>query len=237
MPDSSISNSSETFACSTKGRPFKERIFGLIYLFIGLTIAHFGVALFILSDLGTDTFTVFIQGLAHTVGLSIGTCHVMVLILLTVIMAILTRGYIKAGSVVCAFCGGWIIDFFMWCLNPVINSSLNIVLRIAIMLTGCVILSIGMSVVIESHAGTGPNDLIAIILTDKLRKTFPSLQFRTVRIICDVLFTAIGFILGGNVGIGTVAAAFLTGPLVQFFLPKSRSVILKLNGLLLAKKQ
>lgn len=50
------------------------------------------------------------------------------------------------------------------------------------MILGCVILSIGMSIVIKSNAGTGPNDLIAIILTDKLQK----FQFRWVRMTCDL---------------------------------------------------
>ena len=66
-----------------------------------------------------------------------------------------------------------------------------------------------------------PNDLIAIILTDKLQK----FQFRWVRMTCDLFFVILGYILGGTVGIGTVIAAFLTGPLVQFWLPKSEFLI------------
>ena len=87
--------------------------------------------------------------------------------------------------------------------------------RMIVMVLGCVILSIGMALVIASDAGTGPNDLVAVILTDKLRK----FQFRTVRICCDLFFVAAGWLLGGTVGIGTIAAAFLVGPIVQFFLP------------------
>ena len=78
-----------------------------------------------------------------------------------------------------------------------------------------VILSIGMALVISSDAGTGPNDLVAVILTDKLKR----FQFRTVRICCDLFFIITGFLLGGTVGIGTVAAAFLVGPVVQIFRP------------------
>ena len=42
---------------------------------------------------------------------------------------------------------------------------------------------------------------------------------------CDLFFVILGYILGGTVGIGTVIAAFLTGPLVQFCLPKSEFLI------------
>ena len=83
------------------------------------------------------------------------------------------------------------------------------------------ILSLGMSVVINSNAGTGPNDLVAIILTDKIRK----IEFRWVRMACDVFFVVLGFVLGGTVGVGTIVAVFLTGPLVQFWLPKTKKIV------------
>lgn len=208
-----------TFASDTSGRSLSQWIRALLILFLGLTIAHLGVTLFLLSGLGTDTFTVFIQGLSRIVGLTVGTVHVIILCLLMVIMLLTTRGYIKPGTVVCAFCGGPIIDFFTWVFQPVINEASSMPLRIFSMLAGCVILSIGMSVVINSNAGTGPNDLVAIILSDKL----PRAEFRWVRVGTDLFFVVLGFFLGGTVGAGTLAAVFLTGPLVQFFLPRTKN--------------
>ena len=41
----------------------KESIARVFILLVGLVIAHFGVTLFILADLGSDPFNVFIQGL------------------------------------------------------------------------------------------------------------------------------------------------------------------------------
>lgn len=71
---------------------------GLLTLFVGLVIAHLGVTLFLIAELGSDTFTIFIQGLAKTCGLSIGTCHVIILILLMVVMAIFTKGSCNGAS-------------------------------------------------------------------------------------------------------------------------------------------
>ena len=64
----------ETFAADTSGRSAADWIRALLVLLFGLAVAHLGVTLFLLSDLGTDTFTVFIQGLSRTVHLSVGTC-------------------------------------------------------------------------------------------------------------------------------------------------------------------
>ncbi len=217
----------QEFSKDTSSRTWKDWTQGLLVLLAGLTIAHLGVTLFLLSEMGTDTFTVLIQGISRRTGLSIGTCHVAVLILLMVVMLITTKGYVKPGTVVCAFCGGWIIDFFLWVFGGFISGSAPLALRIVLMLTGCVILGFGMSVVIKSNSGTGPNDLIAMILSDKLNRRW-KISFRWVRIGCDVVFVAAGFILGGTVGIGTIIAALLTGPVVQFFLPVSEKIIKKL---------
>ena len=211
----------EKFASDTGGRSMTDWAKALVILFIGLTIAHLGVTLFLLSEMGTDTFTVFIQGLSRQAGTSVGTIHVIINILLMVLMLIFTKGYIKPGTVVCAFCGGPIIDVFTWMFGGYINGDAAMAVRIISMLAGCVILSLGMSVVINSNAGTGPNDLVAIILSDKIEK----IEFRWVRVGCDLFFVVLGFVLGGTVGAGTVVAVFLTGPLVQFWLPKTRVLI------------
>lgn len=210
----------QRFASDTSGRRAGDWAKALLVLLAGLAIAHLGVTLFLLSELGTDTFTVFIQGLSRTVHLSVGTVHVVVLCLLMALMAAATKGYIKPGTVVCAFCGGPIIDLFTWMLGGAVNAQSPLAVRVVSMVAGCVILAAGMSVVINSNAGTGPNDLIAIILSDRV-----NVQFRWVRVCCDLFFVVLGFLLGGTVGAGTLVAVCLTGPLVQFWLPRSEKLV------------
>lgn len=206
------------FAADTSERSLGDWIRALLVLLLGLTAAHLGVTLFLLSELGTDTFTVFIQGLAVTFGLTVGTVHVIVLCILMAVMLLTTKGYVKPGTVVCAFCGGPIIDLFTWLLGGSVNGASSMAVRIVSMLAGCVILAFGMSIVMNSNAGTGPNDLVAVILSDKIE----AVEFRWIRVACDLFFVVLGFVLGGTVGVGTVAAVFLTGPLVQFWLPVTK---------------
>ena len=44
-------------------RSVKEWSIRIVILMVGLTIAHLGVTLFLLTDLGSDPFNVLIQGL------------------------------------------------------------------------------------------------------------------------------------------------------------------------------
>lgn len=152
-----------------KHRAWKEWAIRLVLLLLGLTVAHLGVTLFLQSDLGSDPFSVLVQGISMQVGLSFGTTHVIVTCALMAIMLVTTRGYVLPGTVVCAFCGGPIIDAFTWLLGGFINASLPMALRVS--------------------------------------------------------SSVVGFVLGGTVGLGTVLAVFLIGPVVQWFLPRSQKIV------------
>ena len=215
------------FARNTSSRTGAEWAKGLGVLLFGLVVAHLGVSLFLLSGLGSDPFTTLIQGISIAVGLSIGTVHVMALIAMTALMLIFTRGYVKPGTAVCAVAGGWIIDFFLWAIGARIGAASPLIARLIAMAAGVLVLSFGMSIVIASNSGTGPNDLVAMILSDRVNRR-RRVSFRWVRMGCDLAFAGLGFALGGTLGVGTLVAVLLTGPAVQFFLPISRRGIARL---------
>ena len=203
----------------------KEMLLRLVMLFVGLAIAHLGVTLFLLADLGADPFNVLIQGLRLLVlktGLTPthGTVHLCVCFLIILVLLLVDRSYVKIGTVVCMFCGGPIIDVFTWLLGGLGIGDAGLPVKIAVLVLGCGILAFGMSVVIRSEAGTGPNDLVAVVISDKTKA-----RFGLVRIITDVLFVGIGFLLGGKFGVGTVICAFLVGPVAEFCMHFSRRMV------------
>lgn len=202
-------------------RSLKEWVVRVITLLVGLTIAHLGVTLFLLSELGSDPFNVLIQGIYRRLRamtgwgfLTHGRVHIGACFLIIVVLLFVDRSYIKIGTVLCMICGGPIIDFFTMILGPLSIQTMALPVRILVLVLGCVILAYGMTIVIKSDAGTGPNDLVAIVISDKLQK-----KFSIVRIIVDVCFVAVGWVLGGVVGLGTVICAFLVGPVAGIFLP------------------
>ncbi len=118
--------------------------------------------------------------------------------------------------------GGPIIDVYTIILEPVLNSSSPFVVRVVTLALGCVILAFGMTIVIKSEAGTGPNDLVAVVISDKSKK-----PFGPIRIAVDFSFAIIGFLLGGTLGLGTIICAFLVGPTAQIFMPHSEKLCRK----------
>lgn len=215
-----MTNTSEKI---TSKRNFSEYITRLLILILGLAIAHLGVTLFLLSNLGSDPFNVLIQGIANILPLSHGTCHQIVCFLILGILLFVARSYIKAGTFICMFFGGPIIDFFSWLLGGLIHDGSSIIIRFVSLILGCFVLAFGMTIVIKSDAGTGPNDLVGVVISDKLHK-----PFGIIRVIVDFSFVIIGVLLGGIFGIGTIVCAFLIGPIADRFLPVSEKIVAKL---------
>ena len=210
----------------------KEKFLGVIILLVGLTIAHLGVTLFLLSNLGADPFNVLVQGifrlLSNLTGWQIlthGYTHVAICFLIILVLLLVDRSYVKIGTILCMICGGPIIDFFTRILEALRIGERAFGIKIVVLALGCVILAYGMTIVIKSEAGTGPNDLVAVVLSDKMKK-----QFGIVRIVVDVTFVAVGFLLGGAVGIGTVVCAFLVGPVAGVFLPVNERIIRQMRS-------
>lgn len=208
-------------------RSAKEILVRMIILFVGLCIAHLGVTLFLLADLGSDPFNVLVQGIFRTLSeraglefLTHGYTHIGINLLIILVLLLVDRNYIKLGTVFCMAFGGLIIDVFTLLLDKYINSSLPFVVRLVILALGCVILAYGMTVVIKSDAGTGPNDLVAIAISEKGH--FP---FGMTRTITDVSFVVLGFILGGKFGIGTIVCAVLVGMVAEHFLPINEKIV------------
>ena len=204
----------------------KEVLLRLLLLFAGLTVAHLGVTLFLLADLGSDPFNVLIQGLrllalkAGRLTPTHGTVHMAVCFLIILILLLVDRSYVKLGTIVCMFCGGPIIDLFTWLLRVFAIGRAGTAVKLAVLMLGCCILAFGMSVVIRSEAGTGPNHLVAVVVSEK-----SGLRFGAVRVAADLLFVLIGFLLGGTFGIGTVLCAFLVGPVAELVMPFSSSLV------------
>ena len=189
-------------------------------LLAGLAIAHLGVTLFLESDMGSDPFNVLVQGLYRRLPwpgwMTHGRVHLLVCLLIVAVLLVIARSYVRIGTVLCMALGGPIIDLWSVPLGPLFHDGSAMGWRLLALVLGCVILAFGMTIVIRSEAGTGPNDLVAVIISDFSKKPFGA-----VRVLVDAAFALTGWLLGGVVGLGTLVCVGLVGPCAQVFLPVS----------------
>lgn len=184
-------------------------------MLLGIAVAHIGVALFVAADIGGDPFTVFVQGVSRHLGVSVGNTHRIILVVLMLAIFLFLKGYVRPGTVLCALIAGPFIDFYLWVYSFWIGAQTPLPVRVACAVLGSVILAFGLTFIIRSEAGAGANDLVGVILADKV----PGLAFRWARMAADGAYVVLGLCLGGTVGAGTILAVLLVGPCSQAFMP------------------
>ncbi|TDU26952.1 hypothetical protein [Arthrobacter sp. JUb115] len=183
----------------------------LTTLFLGLTLYAFAMAMMIRAQLGVDPWDVLHLGIANHLPLSLGTIIILVGIL--VLLAwIPLRQWPGLGTIANTLYLGIALDAFLRFLPEVHGLGWQILtLAAAILVNG-----LGGALYIGSHFGAGPRDGL---MTGLHRRT--GVSIRLVRTALELSVLAIGWLLGGPVGIGTVAYALLIGPATQLFIRRA----------------
>lgn len=180
-----------------------------VQLFVGLFLYGMGIALIVRGELGVAPWDVLTQGIAKQTGLNFGLITVITsgIVLLLWIPIRQKPGF---GTVMNALFVGPAADVGLWLIPP----GLDLWVRILLLPAGIVVLAIATGLYIGAHFGPGPRDGL---MTGLHRVTGWHLWI--VRTGIEVVVLAIGWVLGGNVGIGTVAFALLIGPLCGYTIP------------------
>lgn len=178
-------------------------------LAVGLFLYGFSMAMMIKADLGLPPWDVLHQGLTHYFPVSFGTITILVGIVV-LLLWIPLRQAPGLGTVANVGVIGVSADFSLWLLP----TPDNLAVRLLLVISAVVLNGLAGAAYIGSHFGSGPRDGL---MTGLANRTGGSL--RLIRTGIEVAVLAVGFLLGGSVGLGTLLYALGIGPLVQLFLP------------------
>lgn len=181
----------------------------ILRLVPGLLLYGIADAFMIRAAIGVDPWTVFAQGLSLRTGLGIGLLT-NVVGLLVLLLWIPLRQRPGIGTVLNILLVGPGIELGLWLLP----APETLPLRVLSFAVGLVLLAVASGVYIGAHLGAGPRDGLMTGL--HVRFGVPVWAGRTA---VEATVLAIGWVLGGDVGVGTVAFALLIGPLCSVSLP------------------
>ncbi|WP_448006399.1 membrane protein YczE [Agromyces bauzanensis] len=181
----------------------------LAQLFIGLFLYGIGIALIVRGELGVAPWDVLTQGIAKQTGWSFGLITV-VTSAVVLLLWIPIRQKPGFGTVMNALLVGPFADVGLW----LIPQGLDLWVRALLLPAGIVVLAIATGLYIGAHFGPGPRDGL---MTGLHRVT--GWKIWIVRTGIEVVVLAAGWLLGGNVGLGTLAFALLIGPLCGVTIP------------------
>lgn len=181
----------------------------LVQLLVGLVLFGVSMALLLRSQLGLEPWGVLQYGLIQYVPISYGVMSIVVSFVV-LLLWIPLRQWPGLGTVLNAVVIGIAIDATL----AVVPDIEGLPARIALMLAAILGNGIAGAMYIGSQLGPGPRDGL---MTGLAHRTGHSI--RLVRTSLEVTVVALGWLLGGIVGVGTLLYALLIGPIVQFFLP------------------
>lgn len=194
--------------------PQNEMLFlRIIKASMGLFIIGFSIGVFLKLNIGVDPGSVLISGISKTFNTNYGNASLALNIILISIMFLIDKKYVHISSFLGAFVVGYSANFgSMVTLHIVPNiAEINIIFKFLVIFAWMFILSIGVVLYIEQNLGLGALDGFPELICDKF-----SLSYDKVRIVQDITIVTIGFLLGGQIGIGTLLCAILTGPMIKF---------------------
>ncbi len=165
----------------------------------------------LLATLGVDPWDVLHQGLSRQLGLGVGTWAVIVGAIVLVAWIPL-RQRPGLGTLCNVIVIGSVIDLVL-ALAPAPHA---LGARVVLMLAGVLLNGIATGAYIGAGLGPGPRDGVMTGLAAR------GYSIRVVRTGIELTVLAVGWLLGGTVGVGTVVYALGIGPLAHVFIPLLR---------------
>ena len=182
----------------------------LAQLIPGLFCFGLGVALMVRADLGLSPWQVFHQGVAERAGVAIGTVTILTGIVVLLAWIPLKERF-GLGTILNVAIIGNAMNLSLLALPQDLGSGIT---RLAAMAIGIFLIGLGSGLYIGAGMGPGPRDGL---MTGLARR---GVHIGVVRTGLEISVLVVGWILGGTIGLGTLAFAMAIGPLVAVFLPR-----------------
>ena len=181
----------------------------VLQLLIGLMLYGAGCAWTIEAGLGVDPWTVFAQGVSIHTGIGIGwvTNIIGFGVLLLWIPLRQKPGIGTIANIL-------LVGTSMQATLALVSAPSGLGYQVLVFMAGLLMVAVASGLYIGARFGPGPRD--GLMTGVQARFGWPIWLARGT---VEITVLVIGWFLGGTVGIGTLAFAFLIGPLVHIALP------------------
>lgn len=182
----------------------------VVRLLVGLVLYGVAEGLMVLAGVGVGPWTVFAQGVSRLTGVGVGWLANLIG-LGVLLLWIPLRQKPGIGTVLNVLLVGTAIEATV----DLLPAPHELLLRVPVFSAGLLLLALASGLYLGAGFGPGPRDGL---MTGLHRRT--GLPIWAARAVVELSVLGVGWLLGGNVGVGTVAFALGVGPLVGFSLPR-----------------
>lgn len=196
------------------------RAYPLLVSIVSLFLFGVGDGLLLQSQLGNSPWTIFSEGVSLHTPLSVGGAS---LVTSVVILLLWIPLRIKPGlnTILNAVLIALAIDATRYCVSTPTQWWLQVVLALG----GIILAGVASAFYLTANMGTGPRDGVMVAISARW-----GWSVQKARTMLEVFACAVGWMLGGTVGVGTVVFALLIGPVLQASLRTLRQHYAGLNA-------
>ena len=196
---------------------------GILYndlvLVVGLFIMSFGVALSVISDLGTTPISCIPNVLKYAVPLSLGTITIIFNFILIVIQYVILRGdfdHKQWLQIIVTIIFGYFIDFSLYILNPIITPKTYLSQWI-ICIISTFIIAFGVYLEVKSDAIVLPGEGVILAVRYKTKRDFGKIKsiFDSSNVIIGAILSILLYSSFRGIGLGTIYAGIVVGYIVR----------------------
>lgn len=186
-------------------RPFAPRLFHAAVT--GQLLTALGVVCMLRANIGLEPWSVLQQGISGTFGVSFGVANDIVGVVV-ILLAVAMGERIGIGTLFCVFLTGLGIDLIQWL--DVIPVQSRLLPGIIQLLLGLELLTLGTYFYMREGLGSGSRDALMVALAKRTGKSAG-----LCRSCAEGLAILSGWLLGGQIGVGTVIAMVGIGALID----------------------
>lgn len=198
----------------------------IMLLMFAMVLMYFGIACYYQAKLGTDPYSVLVDGEHYIMDISYGQVTNFNNFILFTIMLIFGRRFINIGTIINTLIAGALIDIFNTLIIKYIQ-PVSLVSSVVLLMLGIVALAVGLGLYIVADVGVGGLEFITLTISDKM-----GINLKWVRMALDIFVMTAGIILGGlagnapfeMIGIGTVLGAIGTGLIMKWVIRLSEPI-------------
>ena len=171
----------------------------------GMLISAVGITMMLQANIGLEPWSVLQNGMSIFFGMTYGTAA-MIVGATVIAIAIFCGESFGIGTLANIFFCPAVIDILLW-LNwiPLMESLWG---GILMLVGGMELLAVGTWMYMKSALGSGPRDALMVVLARKTKRSVG-----LCRITVEIIAIIVGWLMGGQVGIGTVIAGVGVGSL------------------------
>lgn len=190
----------------------KKMYSDIFKLFFGLFLYSLGMVVGYQAHIGYAPWEAFHVGLSNVTGLSIGQAGILVGAIIMVFVVIKKEALGYGGILNMILIG---LQFDLILSSGLVPISASFVQSLIYVFIAMIIISFATYFYISAAFGAGPRDALMVFLSRRFK-----ISNGFARRILEIVVTFFGYLMGGQVWIGTLIFAFVTGVIMDFIFTK-----------------